>query len=327
MNKLKNSRILVTGGAGFVGSFIVDQLLKEDVKEIIILDNFIRGSRDNIKDALQHINVRLVEGDIRDIDLLKKLFQGIDYCFHMAAFRITHCAANPREAVEVMCNGSFNVFECCVANNVKKLIAASSASIYGQGDIFPTREDHHPYNNRTFYGAMKMGNELMLRSFNDMSGLNYNALRYFNIYGPRMDVYGKYTEVLIRWYYLIKEGKQPLIYGDGKQSMDFIYVEDVALASILSLTADISDEVFNIGSGIETSLEELCLSLLEVMHSDLKPEYIPLPESRKKVEVKRRLADVSKARNLLRFEVKVELKAGLKKLVEWLDINTSKNNK
>ncbi|MDP2905300.1 MAG: NAD-dependent epimerase/dehydratase family protein [Candidatus Omnitrophota bacterium] len=321
---MANSRIMVTGGAGFVGSFIVDRLLEQGAGEIIILDNFVRGSKDNITQALQSNKVKLVEGDIRDAELLNRLMGGVDYCFHMAALRITHCAANPREAVEVMCNGTFNVIDCCLANHVKKLIAASSASVYGQADIFPTREDHHPYSNRTLYGALKLANELMLRSFNDMSGLNYNAFRYFNIYGPRMDVHGKYTEVLIRWYHAIKEGKRPLIYGDGKQTMDFVYVEDVARASILGLTADVSDQVFNIGSGTETSLEELCLLLLEVMRVDLVPEYIPVPETRKKVEVRKRIAHISKAKELLKFEAAVELTAGLHKLVEWLDLLTAK---
>ena len=319
MNNLKDSRILITGGAGFVGSFIADQLLEEDVKEIIILDNLIRGTKDNIEGALKSNAVKFIKGDIRDNSLLNELFKDIDYCFHMAALRITHCAAEPREALEVMIDGTFNVIEECVKHNVKKLIAASSASIYGQADIFPTKEDHHPYNNHTLYGAAKMANELMLHSFFCMYGLNYNAMRYFNVYGPRMDIKGKYTEVLIRWYNLIKEGNPPLIYGDGKQTMDFIYVEEIARANILALKSEVNDEVFNIASGAETSLEELCFLLLEVLESDLKPKYIPLPEDRKKVEVMRRLADVSNAKEKIGFGTKISLRDGLKKLVLWLD--------
>ena len=319
MNELSDKKILITGGAGFIGSFIADQLMTENVKEVVILDNLVRGSRDNVKEALSSGRVVFVEGDIRDRTLLDKLFNGIDYCFHMAALRITHCVADPRQAQEVMFEGTFNVAEACVKHKVKKVVAASSASIYGMADIFPITEAHHPYNNRTLYGAAKIANEGLFRSFHDMYGLDYNTMRYFNVYGPRMDTNGKYTEVVVRWHHLIREGKPPLIFGDGKGSMDFVYVEDVARANILALKAGISDEVFNVASGVETSLEGLCLLLLETMHSNLKPTYIPVPDERKKVEVTRRLADVSKARSQIGFAAEVSLKAGLERLVAWLD--------
>lgn len=322
MQNLSGSRILITGGAGFIGSFIADQLLGENVEEIILIDNLIRGSKNNVENALSSDRVKLIEGDIRNRNLLDNLFYGIDYCFHMAALRISHCAVEPRQALEVMLDGTFNVAESCVKNKIKKIVVASSASIYGTADIFPTREDHHPYNNHTLYGAAKIANEGMFRSFYDMYGLDYNAMRYFNVYGPRMDIHGKYTEVLIRWYHLIKEGKQPLIYGDGQQTMDFVYVEDVARANILGLRASVSDAVFNIASGIETSLEELCWSLLKVMKSNLKPKYISVPEDRKKVEVSRRLADITKAREQIGFEAKITLNEGLEKLTNWLDSTT-----
>ncbi len=322
MNSLKSTRIFITGGAGFVGSFVVEQLLQQDVKEIVIVDNLIRGSRENIFKALGTTRVTLVDGDIRDRDLVNQLSAGMDYCFHLAALRITHCVAEPRHALEVMYDGTFNVLEACVKNNIKRLIFSSSASIYGQADEFPTAENHHPYNNFTLYGAAKMANELMCRSFQEMYGLKFNALRYFNIYGPRMDTHGKYTEVLVRWYNLIKAGKPPLIYGDGKQTMDFIYVDEIARATIEALKTDITGEVFNVASHVETSLEELCYALLEVMESDLKPTFIPLPESRKKVEVMRRLADVSKASQLMGFESQVSLKEGLTRLVHWLNQHT-----
>lgn len=319
MNSLKDSRIIITGGAGLVGSFIADQLLTEGVKELIILDNLVRGSRSNIKDILPLKNVCFIKGDIRDCALLDKIFPGIDYCFHMAALRITHCAANPKEALEVMFNGTFNVAEACVKHKIKKVVLASSASIYGQADVFPIKEDHHPYNNITLYGAAKTANELMFRSFYHMYGLDYVALRYFNIYGPRMDVHGRYTEVMVKWYNLIKEGRQPLIYGDGKQTMDFIYVEDVARATILALRAEVSNETFNIASGVETSLEELCWLFLDVMKSTLKPKYISISEDRMKVEVRRRLADISKARKMLGFQPRVGLREGLEELITWLE--------
>ena len=319
MNDLSRSRVLITGGAGFIGSHIADQLLAEYVAEIVLLDNMLRGSRANVAHALRSGKVRLVEGDIRDRALLEELFPGIDYVFHMAALRITRCAENPREALEVMFDGAFNVAEACVRHKVKKLVAASSASIYGTADTFPTREDHHPYNNRTLYGAAKMANELMYRSFNDMYGLPYAAMRYFNVYGPRMDTEGKYTEVLIRWYGLIKKGEAPLIYGEGDQTMDFVYVEDVARANVLAMKSAASDQVFNVGCQRETSLRQLCDALLKAMGSTLQPRHVPLPAERKAVEVRRRLADGDKARELIGFQAKVSLEEGLARLVRWLD--------
>jgi UDP-glucose 4-epimerase len=318
MTDLRNSRILITGGAGFIGSTTTDLLLKEGVKEIIIIDNLVRGSRDNLKDALKSGKITFIEGDIRDQNLIETHMQGIDYCVHMAALRITQCAAEPRHALEVMFDSAFNIFELCVKHKIKKIVAASSASIYGTADTFPTNEGHHPYNNHTLYGAAKAANELMLRSFHDMYGLDYVAMRYFNVYGPRMDVHGKYTEVLIRWYRLIKEGKPPVIFGDGKQTMDFIYIEDIARANVLGLKSDATDMVFNIASGIETSLEELCFTVLEVMGSTLKPEYIPLPDERKRVEVMRRLADTQAAEKFIGFKTAMTLKDGLYKLVDWI---------
>lgn len=319
MKSLRNSKVLITGGAGFIGSYIIEQLLEEEAGEIVIIDNFVRGSRKNIQGALFSGRVRLIEGDIRDRNALDQCFDGIDHCFHMAALRITQCAAEPREALSVMYEGTFNVLESCVKHKIKKLVFASSASIYGQADVFPTKEDHHPYRNYTLYGAAKMANELMCRSFNHMYGLNFVALRFFNIYGPRMDAHGKYTEVLVRWYHSIKEGKAPVIFGDGKQTMDFIYVGDIARANIMALKAEAANDVFNVANGKETSLEELCFLLLKVMGSGLKPQYIPMPEERKKVEVLRRLADVSKAEKMIGFKAKVSLEEGLKSLVTWLD--------
>jgi UDP-glucose 4-epimerase len=326
VNHLAGSRVLITGGAGFVGSHIADRLIGEEaVGEVILLDNMLRGTTRNIATALGSGRARLVEGDIRDRALLDRLLTGIDYVFHMAALRITRCAENPREALEVMYDGTFNVAEGCVRHGVKKLVAASSASILGTADVFPTPESHHPYNNRTLYGAAKMANELMYRAFNDMYGMAYVALRYFNVYGPRMDTEGKYTEVLIRWYDLIRKGKEPLIFGDGGQTMDFVYVGDVARANVLAMKAPVSDRVFNVGVQRETSLLELCEALLGVMHSDLRPKFVPLPEERKAVEVRRRLADTRQARDQIGFEAAVRLEDGLARLVEWLGSDTGRD--
>ncbi|MCG8349356.1 MAG: NAD-dependent epimerase/dehydratase family protein [Chloroflexales bacterium] len=311
---LQNKRILITGGAGLIGSHIADLLVREPVAEIVVLDNFVRGRRENLATALNDPRLTIVEGDICDRDKLTDIMQGIDLVFHMAAIRITQCASEPRLAMDVLGSGAFNVFEAAAAARVQKIVAASSASVYGAADQFPTGEQHHPYNNRTIYGALKTFNEGLLRSFNEMCGLQYIALRYFNVYGPRMDIYGAYTEVFIRWMDRIASGQSPLIFGNGKQTMDFIYVEDIARANLLAAKADVSDEVFNVASGMETSLNELAETLLRVMGSDLRPEYGP---ERQVNPAPRRLADTNKAQKFLGFNAQVPLAEGLCRLVEW----------
>jgi UDP-glucose 4-epimerase len=312
---LQSTRVLITGGAGFVGSHIADLLLKENVSEIVIIDNLLRGNKKNIEDALKSGRVRFIEGDIRDRLLIDKLAKGIDIVFHQAALRITHCAESIRDCIDVMVDGTLNVLESSLRHGIKKVVAASSASVYGLADTFPTAEDHHPYNNRTLYGACKTFNELLLRSFYDMHGLDYVALRYFNVYGPRMDIHGVYTEVMIRWLDRISEGKQPLIFGDGKQTMDFIYIEDVARANILAAKSDTTDEAFNIASGKETSLLELLDLLLRLTNSKLQPRFEP---ERKVNPVRRRLASTEKAERLLGFKAEVGLEEGLRRLIEWI---------
>jgi len=315
---MRINRVLITGGAGLIGSHIADLMVREGNPEIVVLDNFVRGRRDNLAWAMANGRVRIIEGDIRDTSALREAMQGVDLVFHQAAIRITQCAEEPRLAVEVLADGTFNVLEAAVAAKVGKVVAASSASVYGLADEFPTTENQHPYNNRTLYGAAKVFNEGLLRSFNDMYDLNYVALRYFNVYGPRMDIYGAYTEVLIRWMERISVGKAPLILGDGNQTMDFVYAEDIARANVLAAKSPASDEVFNVASGVETSLNDLAASLLKVMGSNLKPEYGP---ARKVNAVPRRLADTSKARNMIGFEAKITLDEGLRKLVEWWQQN------
>jgi UDP-glucose 4-epimerase len=312
------TRVLVTGGAGLIGSHIVDLLVRDrergSIGEILVVDNFVRGRRENLAAALTRGPVTIVEGDIRDRPLLKNVMQGVDQVFHQAAIRITQCAEEPRLALEVLVDGTFNVLEAAVAARVKRVVAASSASVLGLAEEFPTTERHHPYNNRTLYGAAKAFNEGLLRSFNDMFGLEYLALRYFNVYGERMDIHGAYTEVLIRWMDRILEGKPPLIFGDGTQTMDFVHVEDIARANMLAMKSTLSDEVFNVASGVETSLNDLAIALLRVMGSNLQPEYGP---ARKVNAVPRRLAEVGNAARRLGFEAKVGLDEGLRRLVAW----------
>jgi UDP-glucose 4-epimerase len=312
---LKGKRVLVTGGAGFIGSQIVDLLVEEGCGEIVALDNMVRGRPENLQKALVRGPVRLVDGDIRDRKLMASLIEGADIVFHQAALRITHCAAEPRVAMQVMVQSTFDLLELCIERQVEKVIAASSASVYGMAADFPTTENHHPYNNRTFYGAAKAFNEGLLRTFNDMNGLDYVAFRYFNVYGPRMDIYGRYTEVLIRWMERLEADQAPIIFGTGRQTMDFVHVRDVARANILGAKANIGDEVFNIASGTETSLLELAQSLAKAMGRDeVDPEFAP---ERSVNPVPRRLASTAKAERLLGFRAAITLEEGLRDLVDW----------
>lgn len=312
--QIEGTHALVTGGAGTIGSHVVDELVRGGAAEIVVLDNFVRGRRDNLAWASANGPVRLVEGDIRDQELVREVTAGKDLVFHLAAIRITQCAEEPRLANEVLVDGTFNVVEAAAEAGVKKLVASSSASVYGLAEEFPTTERHHPYNNDTFYGAAKAFNEATLRSFHAMKGLDYVALRYFNVYGPRMDIYGLYTEVLIRWMERIESGTAPLILGDGLQTMDFVHVADIARANILAAKADVTDEVFNIASGEETSLKELAAALSEVMKSDLAPEHGP---ARAVNGVTRRLASTAAAEEKLGFRAELGLKEGLQGLVDW----------
>jgi UDP-glucose 4-epimerase len=312
---LKGKRVLVTGGAGFIGSHVVDLLCDEDCAEIVALDNMVRGRPENLVHAIADGPVRLVHGDIRDGQLMASLVKAADIVFHQAALRITHCAAEPRLAMEVMVQSTFDLLELCVQCEVEKVVAASSASVYGMAEEFPTTEHQHPYNNRTLYGAAKAFNEGLLRTFNDMYGLDYVAFRYFNVYGNRMDIHGRYTEVLIRWMERLEAGQPPIIFGDGRQTMDFVHVRDVARANILGAKADISDEVFNVASGTETSLAQLAQSLASVMgRNELSTEFAP---ERSVNPVPRRIASTTKAERLLGFKASVQLEEGLRELVEW----------
>ena len=315
MNPIEGKTIFMTGGAGFIGSTTIDQLLEQGASEVRVLDNFIRGNVRNLENAQQTGRVKLVEGDIRDAELVDSLTEGSDYVFHMAALRITRCAEAPREAVQVLIDGMSNVLESAVRHKIKKIVAASSASVYGDPSYLPM-DENHPFNNRTLYGAGKIANEQMLRSYYEMFKLPYVAFRYFNIYGPRMDLDGVYTEVLVRWMDAIEAGQPPKIFGDGKQSMDFVYVEDVARANIAGLVSDATDEAFNVGTGVETSLNQLCHLLLKVSGSSLKPEF---HEARKVNNVRARRATTDKAERMLGFKAGIDLETGLKLLIDWRD--------
>jgi UDP-glucose 4-epimerase len=311
---MHDSRVLITGGAGLIGSHIADQLVEDGVREIVVLDNLVRGRRENLARALTSGRVTVIDGDIRDRELVADAVSGIDIVFHQAALRITQCAQEPRLALEVLADGTFNVLEAAVKAGVRKVVAASTASVYGLAAEFPTSELHHPYNNRTLYGAAKLFNEGLLRSFHAMYGLDYVALRYFNVYGERMDVHGAYTEVLIRWMERIAAGQPPRIFGDGRHTMDFIHVADVARANILAATSNVTDQVFNVASGRETALKDLAGILLRLMASPLTPEYGP---ERAVNAVPRRLADTTRARRLIGFTPRIGLDEGLGRLLAW----------
>jgi UDP-glucose 4-epimerase len=313
--ELEDMTALVTGGAGFVGSHLVEALLSEQCQRIIVIDNMIRGRPENLASAVASGRVRLIDGDIRDLPLMRQLVADSDVVFHQAALRITHCAGEPQLALDVMVDAAFQLFSMCAALGVRKVVAASSASVYGMADVFPTKETHHPYNDCTLYGAAKMFNEGLLRAFHDMYGIDYVALRYFNVYGPRMDIFGKYTEVLVRWMERADAGLPPLMFGDGLQTMDFIHVRDVARANILAARGATGAAVFNIGSGTETNLTGLARAVCEAMgRPDLQPEFLP---ERSISPVRRRLADVSAARDRLGFQAAIAFDEGIRDLVEW----------
>jgi UDP-glucose 4-epimerase len=305
---------LVTGGAGLIGSHIADRLVTSGIEEIVVLDNLSRGRRQNLESAMVSGRITFIEGDIRDTKLIAQATEGIDIVFQEAAIRITQCAENPRLAHEVLATGMFNLLEAAVAAKVKRFVSASSASIYGQAEEFPTNEKHHGYGNRTIYGATKMYNEGLLRSFYEMYGLNYVALRYFNVYGPRMDAFGVYTEVMIRWIERLAKGQPCLIHGNGNQTMDFVYVDDIARANLMAANSSLTDEVLNIATGIETSLTELAVVLGRVMGVDRCPEYGPV---RKATPVFRQRADVAKAEKRIGFKATTSLEDGLRQLVKW----------
>jgi len=312
---LEGAVVLVTGGAGLIGSHIVDRLVDERVGELRVLDNLVRGRRENLADAQARFPLAFLEGDIRDRTTVARAVAGCDYVFHQAAIRITLCAERPRECIDVLVGGTLNVFEAAAQAGVRKVVYASSASVYGGAEVFPTDERHHPYDNRTLYGAAKLMDEGIAHHFHDMDGLPGVGLRYFNVYGPRMDVTGAYTEVFIRWLRCVDRGERPQIHGDGAASMDFVFVDDVARANILAMKSDRRDDVYNIASGRETTLLGLWDAIREVTGAgDLEPEFHP---PRKVNPVPRRLADITRAREELGFVSEVPLVDGLRRLRAW----------
>ncbi len=309
---LADEKIVVIGGAGFIGSHIVDQLLAEPVQEIVVIDNFVRGGLANIERSLADPRVRVVEGNITSPDFLEGLLENAAGVFHLAALWLFECVHEPRSAVEVNVVGTYNVVEAAARAGVRKVVYSSSASVYGNAVVTPMTEDH-PFNNRTMYGATKIAGEQFFRSFFEQHGLDYVGLRYMNVYGPRMDDKGAYVSVIMKVLDRIERDLPPVIFGDGSQSYDFVHVDDVARANILALKSDATDECVNIGMGVKTSIDELVAQLLTLTGSRLVPEYQP----EEQMFVTHRVGSTEKAERLLGFVAQVPLEEGLRSVVTW----------
>jgi len=318
MNSLTNARVLVIGGAGFIGSHVVAELLKTDVGQVLVYDNFARGKRNYLEPHMEDSRCVLFQNgsDIRETDLLDEAMQGCDYVIHLAAMWLLHCKDFPRTAFHVNIEGTFNVLEACVRNKVKKLVYSSSASVYGDAVEAPMAESH-PFMNRNFYGATKIACEAMCRAFYDRYGLDYVGLRYMNVYGPHQDQTAAYTGVIPIMLNKIDANEPPVINGDGSQAYDFIYVEDVARCNVSALCSDATDENYNVGSGVQTSIKELCDLILELKQSDLKVTYKPYSADDARRMVQNRIGCPKKAASDLGFNYTYSLRNGLLRLIEW----------
>ena len=312
MASLENASVLVIGGAGFVGSHIVDQLLDEPVRKIVVLDNFVRGTAANLENAKRDDRVEVVEGSVADMELLRSLMADADLVFHLAALWLHECVHHPRDAIDINVVGTWNVIEAAREAGVKRVVYSSSASVYGDAVVTPMTEEH-PFNNRTLYGATKIAGEQFFRSQYEQHALPYVGLRYMNIYGPRMDYKGTYVCVIMKVLDRIDAGERPVIFGDGSQTYDFIHVGDIARANILAMKSDVSDEFFNVGMGVKTTINELVTLLLELSGSDLEPEYRP----EEQMFVTHRVGSTEKAEQLLGFTATIPLEEGLASVVEW----------
>lgn len=312
MPDLTDGKILVTGGAGFVGSHVVEHLLERPVKQIVVLDNFVRGTRENIAEASRDDRVQIVDGSVTDVDLLRALMDGCDYVLHLAALWLHECVHEPRKALDVNVSGTYNVAEAARDLGVRKVVYSSSASVYGDALAIPMTEEH-PFNNRTMYGATKIAGEQFFRSFHEQNGLDWVGLRYMNIYGPRMDYLGTYVSVIMKVLDRIDAGEPPVIFGDGSQTYDFVHVDDVARANVLALETSATDELFNVGMGVKTTINELVALLLKITGSDLGVEYRP----QEQMFVTHRVGSTEKAERLLGFRATVPLEEGLRSVVEW----------
>lgn len=324
---LKGKKFLVVGGAGFIGSHVVTELLKEDVAQVLIFDNLARGKLSNVEEQLKDPRCTVFEagGDVREVDILNKAMEGIDGVFHLAAMWLLHCKDFPRTAFDVNIQGTFNVLEACVNNKIERLVYSSSASVYGDAVEVPMTEEH-PFNNKNFYGATKIAGEAMARAFYDRYGLNYVGLRYMNVYGPHQDQTAAYTGVIPIMLNKIDANETPEINGDGSQAYDFISVQDTARCNILAMKATVTDEFYNVGTGVQTNIKQLCDKILELKKSDLRVTYKPYsPEDLRRM-VQNRIGCPEKARRDLGFSHRSNLETGLKELISWRNLNQFKES-
>lgn len=312
---IKGKKLVVVGGAGLIGSHTIDHLLKEDVKEILIYDNFVRGRVENLTNALKDPRVKIfdVGGDVMQTDILEAAFDGADGVFHLAALWLLQCHDYPRSAFDINVRGTFNVMEACVKKNVKRLVYSSSASVYGDAVEEPMTEDH-PFNNKNFYGATKIAGEAMLRAFHHRYGLDYVGLRYMNVYGPRQDYHGAYIAVIMKMLDAIDRGESPTIMGDGSEAFDFVAVEDCGMANVCAMKADTSDRYYNVGTGKRTSLKELAELILEITGSKKPINFAPRSQA---TLVRNRVGCPKRASAEIGFTADLDLREGLKQLIEW----------
>jgi UDP-glucose 4-epimerase len=315
---IAGKHVLVIGGAGFIGSHVVQELLKTDVGQVTVYDNFTRGRADYLVEQLKDPRCIVFAdgGDIRDVDVLNAAVSKADAVVHLAAMWLLHCKDYPRTAFEVNMQGTFNVLEACVKHGIERLVYSSSASVYGDAIEVPMTEEH-PFNNRNFYGATKIAGEAMCRAFSDRYGLSYVGLRYMNVYGPHQDQTAAYTGVIPIMLNKIAAGERPVINGDGSQAYDFVSVDDVARCNVLALQANVSDEFYNVGTGVQTSIRELCDHILELTGSELQVDYRPYSTEDARAMVQNRIGSIEKARRDLNFQYEVALTDGLKRLIAW----------
>ena len=316
--ELSGKKVLVIGGAGFIGSHIVSELLNTDVAEVLVFDNYARGKLSNISESLEDKRCRIFEdgGDIREIDVLNAAMKDADAVVHLAAMWLLHCKDYPRTAFDVNINGTFNVLEACVNNDIERLVYSSSASVYGDAVEIPMTEEH-PFNNRNFYGATKIAGEAMCRAFHDRYGLNYVGLRYMNVYGPHQDQTAAYTGVIPIMLNKIDANEAPVINGDGSQAYDFVTARDTARCNVLSLQSAVTDEFYNVGTGVQTSIKELCDQILDLKQSKLKVTYNPYSAEDARRLVQNRIGSPDKATADLKFTFQDDLETGLNDLIEW----------
>jgi len=315
---LSGTKQLIIGGGGFIGSHLVEDLLKTDVAEVVVFDNFVAGKRGHLAAALKDPRCRLAEGlgDIRDARALAQAMRGMDGVFHLAALWLLHCWDHPREAFEVNIGGTFNVLEACVEAGIKRLVFSSSASVYGDAEEVPMTE-RHPFNNRNFYGATKISGESMCRAFHGRQGLDYVGLRYMNVYGPRQDLHKAYAGVIPSLLQRVAAGEPPVINGDGTQTYDFVHVSDVARANRLAMEAEVTDECINVGTGVQTRIRDLAELLLGEIGSEMNPIYQPYTEADARQLVQHRIGCPRRANELIQFSHAIPLREGLRTVIEW----------